>query len=120
MKYGYVRVSTKEQNIDRQMEDMYDQGLTDDYIFIDSPPVSVVTDGVLISKNCTGSVVVVRQGVTTTDTLDFTIESLKKSSSKILGFVFITTEKSRKKYGYYRNYSYKYKYRYRYIDEDAL
>ena len=35
MNYGYVRVSTKEQNIDRQMEDMYNQGLTDDCIFID-------------------------------------------------------------------------------------
>ena len=35
MNYGYVRVSTKDQNIDRQMEDMYNQGLTDDYIFID-------------------------------------------------------------------------------------
>ena len=35
MNYGYVRVSTKEQNIDRQMEDLYNQGLTDDCIFID-------------------------------------------------------------------------------------
>ena len=35
MNYGYVRVSTKEQNIDRQMDDMYNQGLTDDCIFID-------------------------------------------------------------------------------------
>ena len=29
MKYGYVRVSTKEQNIDRQLADMYTLGLTD-------------------------------------------------------------------------------------------
>lgn len=35
MKYGYVRVSTKEQNIDRQLVEMYTQGLTDDVIFID-------------------------------------------------------------------------------------
>lgn len=35
MKYGYVRVSTKEQNIDRQLADMYNQGLTDVNIFID-------------------------------------------------------------------------------------
>ena len=35
MNYGYVRVSTKEQNIDRQMDNMYNQGLTDDCIFID-------------------------------------------------------------------------------------
>ena len=35
MKYGYVRVSTKEQNIDRQHADMYTLGLTDSNIFID-------------------------------------------------------------------------------------
>ena len=35
MKYGYVRVSTKEQNIDRQLVEMYAQGLTDKTIFID-------------------------------------------------------------------------------------
>lgn len=35
MKYGYVRVSTKEQNIDRQLVDMYSQGLNDKTIFID-------------------------------------------------------------------------------------
>jgi DNA invertase Pin-like site-specific DNA recombinase len=35
MKYGYVRVSTQTQNIARQIEEMYKQGLTDDAIFID-------------------------------------------------------------------------------------
>lgn len=35
MKYGYVRVSTKEQNIDRQLVEMYAQGLNDRTIFID-------------------------------------------------------------------------------------
>ncbi len=35
MNYGYVRVSTKEQNIDRQLADMYTLGLDDSNIFID-------------------------------------------------------------------------------------
>ena len=35
MKYGYVRVSTVTQNIDRQMDEMYKLGLTDSEIFID-------------------------------------------------------------------------------------
>lgn len=33
--YGYVRVSSTTQNIDRQMEEMYKLGLTDKQIFID-------------------------------------------------------------------------------------
>ena len=35
MKYGYVRVSTVTQNIDRQMDEMYKHGLSDNEIFID-------------------------------------------------------------------------------------
>lgn len=35
MKYGYVRVSTKEQNIDRQMTAMKELGIAKETIFID-------------------------------------------------------------------------------------
>ena len=35
MIYGYIRVSTREQNIDRQLADMYSLGLNDSNIFID-------------------------------------------------------------------------------------
>lgn len=35
MTYGYVRVSSHTQNIDRQMEEMYKYGLTKKYIYID-------------------------------------------------------------------------------------
>ena len=35
MNYGYVRVSTVNQNIDRQVEEMYKWGLTDKYIYVD-------------------------------------------------------------------------------------
>lgn len=35
MTYGYVRVSSIGQNIDRQVEEMHKQGLTDNQIFID-------------------------------------------------------------------------------------
>lgn len=35
MEYGYVRVSSKDQNIDRQMEDMLNLGLKKENIFID-------------------------------------------------------------------------------------
>ena len=35
MNYGYIRVSTREQNIDRQLADMYNLGINDSNIFID-------------------------------------------------------------------------------------
>ena len=33
--YGYIRVSTKDQNLNRQYDSMYEQGLTDEMIFAD-------------------------------------------------------------------------------------
>ncbi|MBS4751162.1 recombinase family protein [Granulicatella sp. zg-ZJ] len=35
MKYGYIRVSTKEQNIDRQLTAMYKEGIAQKQIYID-------------------------------------------------------------------------------------
>ena len=89
-----------------------------DYVFIDTPPVTVVTDAILVMENSVGVVVVVRQNVTTFDLLDISMDSIKKSSIKILGVVMLGSEPQAKKYGYYRKsgkrYRYGYKYGYRY------
>lgn len=90
-----------------------------DYIFIDTPPVTVVTDAVIISKLCDGIVIVVRADHTTFDMLDETAETLEKSSKQILGVIVLGGESKAKRYGYYKKgkYGYKYKYNYRYGDD---
>ncbi|ETJ99330.1 resolvase, N-terminal domain protein [Eubacterium nodatum ATCC 33099] len=54
MKYGYVRVSTKEQNIDRQMTVMKELGIAKETIFIDKacnmPMSSLIRKSVLSQK----------------------------------------------------------------------
>lgn len=35
MEYGYVRVSTTTQNVDRQLDEMFKQGLDEKQIYID-------------------------------------------------------------------------------------
>ena len=35
MRYGYVRVSTKEQNIDRQLASLFEDNVLEEHIFID-------------------------------------------------------------------------------------
>ncbi|MEX5397951.1 recombinase family protein, partial [Streptococcus sp. ZJ93] len=35
MRYGYIRVSTKEQNIDRQLAAMFEEGLCQKQLYID-------------------------------------------------------------------------------------
>ena len=43
MKYGYIRVSTQDQNIDRQLADMYNLGLDNNKIFIDKQVAKILT-----------------------------------------------------------------------------
>ncbi len=94
-----------------------------EYIFIDTPPVTVVTDAVIITKLCDGIVIVIRADHTTFDMLDETAETLEKSGKQILGAIMLGGESKVKKYGYYKKgkygykYGYKYKYNYHYGDD---
>ena len=71
-----------------------------DFIFIDSPPVDVVTDAVIISQLVTGTVLVVRQNHTEKDTLLRTVSALKNVNANVLGYILNAVD--------YKKYSYKY------------
>lgn len=79
--------------IDRLAEDY-------DYVFIDSPPVSVVTDAVVLAQCCSGVVIVAKAKYTTYDVLDYTVENLRKSRSKILGFILTNAQDKKRLYRY--------------------
>ncbi len=87
-----------------------------DYIFIDTPPVTVVTDSLIVAKQCMGTVVVVRENSTTFDMLDDTMGQFKKTDASILGVIFLDSHLGEKG-GKYSNGKYKYKYSYKYMDE---
>ncbi len=57
-----------------------------DYIFIDTPPVSLVTDAAAISKFSSGAIMIVREGVTNHESVSHSINLLKLAKVKILGF----------------------------------
>ena len=73
-----------------------------DYIFLDTPPVSVVTDAAIIARYCDGVTIVVREDYTHIDRLDMAVNNLEKANARILGFIMLTNEKQRKRYGYSR------------------
>ena len=88
-----------------------------DYIFIDTPPVTVVTDAAALSKFLTGLIIVVRDAYTEHDTVKNTINLLKIADAKILGFFLNDVDPSTANYGNYnksygRRYGYKYGFRY--------
>lgn len=84
-----------------------------DYVFIDMPPATIVTDAVSLSKYVTGVVLVVRQNYTNKDYLDKAISNLKFANANILGMLLNDVETSDRYYSSryrYKKYSYKYRY----------
>ncbi len=87
----------------RDMEKEYD------YIIIDTPPVGIVTDTLLLKDFISGYVVVVRERVTTHGDIEKTLQSIQLADSKVLGFLKVGCTASEKKYskgkyGYYKYY----------------
>lgn len=88
-----------------------------DYIFIDTPPITVVTDAAAVSKFVTGALVVVREGITNHEDLEHALNLLKMGKVKVLGFFVNDIDPSNANYGAYnkaygKRYGYKYGYKY--------
>ena len=80
------------------------------YIFIDAPPLSLVSDGEKIGSLCDGAIMSVRSGVTQRRALRESAAQLSRAGCPILGVVLnrVSTSKNgyyskyyRKEYGYY-------------------
>ncbi|MBI9014123.1 MAG: CpsD/CapB family tyrosine-protein kinase [Clostridiales bacterium] len=81
-----------------------------DYVIIDSPPVSYVTDGAILSSICDGTLLVVAAGQTDQRMAIAAKEQLDKVSANILGVVLTkipTKGRGYYKYHYSNLYSYK-------------
>lgn len=76
-----------------------------DYILLDTPPVNVVADALVLSPKADGVVLVVRQNMTTHPELKKAISSLKFGDSKILGILLNGVEGSSKNGHYQYSYS---------------
>lgn len=81
-----------------------------DFIILDLPPVTEVSDALVASKLTDGMLVVVRQNYAVRRALAETMQQLKFAEAKILGFVMtcsdIQTKGKYKKYKYGKNYEY--------------
>ncbi|MBQ8203239.1 MAG: CpsD/CapB family tyrosine-protein kinase [Clostridia bacterium] len=93
------------------------EGLKDkyNYIIIDTPPVNVVTDALIVAPKSDGVVLVVRDKFTMSDALKKAIESFEFANVKVLGAI-MNAAGSKKGGKYYKKYhkSYNYKYGYKY------
>ena len=81
-----------------------------DYVIVDTPPVSVVTDAAVLSRVSDGVLLVVRPGVTTIQGAQLSKKNLEAVDAHILGVVMngYNAKKTGRKDGYSYAYSYGY------------
>lgn len=77
-----------------------------DYIFIDMPPVNVVSDPLVLANKTDGIVFIVQDNVTTHEEFQKALSSIEFAKVKLLGVVMNGTNRSKRT-----------KYRYRYMTE---
>ena len=82
-----------------------------DYVFLDTPPINVVTDSQLMNEVIAGLVLVIKENSTTHTEVQEMLEKIKLANGKTLGFVktFCLPEKTGR---YGKSYAYNYKYGY--------
>ncbi len=85
-----------------------------DYVFLDTPPVNVVTDSQLMNDVIAGLIFVIRENSTTHPDVQSALEKIRLANGKVLGFVK-TFGRAGKSGRYGKKYSYgAYKYGYSY------
>ncbi|MCH5315953.1 MAG: CpsD/CapB family tyrosine-protein kinase [Eubacterium sp.] len=93
-----------------------------DCVFIDTPPINLVTDATSFATKATGYLIVVKSATTDIQDVRLAVNSLKSIDAPIVGFIFNDANASGKRYssyykrsyGRYGRYSYRYNYNYNY------
>ncbi|MFR5876221.1 MAG: CpsD/CapB family tyrosine-protein kinase [Eubacterium sp.] len=86
-----------------------------DCVFIDTPPINLVTDSTVFAQKVTGYILVIKTDTTNTHDVKTTVSNLKQIDANILGFILNDVNSEKKKYySYYRRYNYNYNYNYNY------
>ncbi len=81
-----------------------------DYILIDTPPVSVVTDAVTLHNSLDGMLLVVRQKYTKVDAVKAAKKNIESAGVNVLGVIMNMFEikNTNRAYDYYKSYDYAY------------
>lgn len=93
-----------------------------DYVFIDTPPVLAVTDTSIITRYCSGVLMVARHNKTDRNAVSAAVEQLLLANAKIIGGIFNGLESDGKSYKYKRygkNYGQGYGYGYGYYTQQT-
>lgn len=87
-----------------------------DYVFIDAPPILVVSDALLMNEYTAGMIFVIKENSTGHPAINEALERVKMTNGKILGFIRANCNSKGKRS--YKTYKYKYQYQYKYEDKN--
>ena len=87
-----------------------------DVVIFDTPPISAVTDAVVLSRYVDGVILVVQPGETKLNYLQHSVEQLRRVGANILGVVFNNVQLNRSRYAYYYSLNSYYSYYHDYYD----
>ena len=81
-----------------------------DYVFVDTPPVNVVSDAFMLAKKVAGVMLAARQKQTHYDELQKAVDSIRALEANVLGVVITDVKEQNKPYGSksYKAYDYEY------------
>lgn len=97
----------------QEMEKQYD------YVFVDTPPIGVVSDALVTVSRTAGVVLVCRQRQTTYSELQNAIDSVRNVNSTLLGVIIADMKDDNRTYGKYDHRKYYKAYDYSYTNEPA-
>ena len=96
----------------RQFSDLLDQlSQRYDYIIIDTPPINVVSDALIISGLVSGTILVLKYANTTYDDVSESMKQIEMADVNLLGFILNDVQKEHS--GNYYKYRYRYHYKYK-------
>ena len=86
-----------------------------DCVFIDTPPINIVTDATLFAQKVTGYILIIKTDTTNINDVKNTVSNLEQVNADVLGFILNDVSSDKKRYySYYRRYNYNYNYNYNY------
>lgn len=75
-----------------------------DYIILDTPPVNVVTDAMVLCPLTDGVLFVVRSGIAERGSVMRAVDQIERTKTKLLGFILNGVEGKSRSYGHYGKY----------------
>lgn len=101
--------------LSRQLVDLFEWGRQHfDYVVVDTPPVGLITDALLMMRHVDATLFVINTRFATKDHIRNAMETAAAMTSSTMGFILNGVRIKKSKYYYNTNYGYGYRYAYGY------